>query len=273
MKRVLMGASALALCTGMAQAAGLDRSGQSIGALYADDGTFSLGLGTVTPSVTGTDALGNSYDVGERYNQLSLSYTNRINDQFSYTFLMDQPYGANTTYNNNPASSMLGGTTADLSSQSFSFIGKYQISDRISVHGGLRAQAVEASVSLNGIAYQQGIAAPGLAAGFNAAKNASPAAGLPDVTAAQVIAAGTAVAGGGTSADDATYALIGANQISNLGTAYNNFGAGGGYQYSGTKDWSAGYLLGAAYEIPEIAFRLSATYFSKVSHTADTTET
>ncbi|MGI3164941.1 OmpP1/FadL family transporter [Pseudooceanicola sp. 200-1SW] len=37
-------------------------------------------------------------------------------------------------------------------------------------------------------------------------------------------------------------------------------------------DWGTGYVLGAAYEIPEIALRLALTYNSEVKHSYDTTE-
>ncbi len=57
------------------------------------------------------------------------------------------------------------------------------------------------------------------------------------------------------------------------------FGALGGapfpvsYDVDAEKDWSGGYLLGAAYSRPDIALRIALTYYSSIDHTLDTTET
>ncbi|CAN5658545.1 outer membrane protein transport protein [soil metagenome] len=37
-------------------------------------------------------------------------------------------------------------------------------------------------------------------------------------------------------------------------------------------DWSYGYMLGAAYQLPEIALRVALTYYSRISHSHDTRE-
>ena len=46
-----------------------------------------------------------------------------------------------------------------------------------------------------------------------------------------------------------------------------------GYGADLDDDWAAGYVLGAAYERPDIALRIAVTYFSKISHKFDTVET
>lgn len=45
-----------------------------------------------------------------------------------------------------------------------------------------------------------------------------------------------------------------------------------GYSADGERDFGAGYLVGAAYERPDIALRVSLTYNSKIKHSLDTTE-
>ena len=124
MKYLSTGAStlALALAASAAGAAGLDRSGQSILPIFADDNTAALSFGFVDPSVTGTDDLGNDYDVGESYTQTGLAYTNTITPQLNYSLIFDQPYGADVDYNNDPTSSTLGGTYADLDSEALTFV-------------------------------------------------------------------------------------------------------------------------------------------------------
>ena len=47
----------------------------------------------------------------------------------------------------------------------------------------------------------------------------------------------------------------------------------GGYVVEGERDEAFGYLLGVAYERPEIALRVSLTYASAIDHELDTTET
>ncbi|MEH7826949.1 outer membrane protein transport protein [Gemmobacter denitrificans] len=51
------------------------------------------------------------------------------------------------------------------------------------------------------------------------------------------------------------------------------YGPVNGYNVSFDEDWGTGYLVGVAYEKPEIALRVALTYFSKVKHELDTTET
>ncbi|MBV2361094.1 hypothetical protein KUH32_15115 [Thalassococcus sp. CAU 1522] len=268
MKSVLLGASALALSVGAAHAAGLDRSGQSVMAIFADDNTANLSFGYVMPSVTGKDDLGNDYDVGDAYSVIGLSYTNAINEQISYSVIFDQPYGANVTYNNSPLTSALGGTGADLSSEALTFVGKYQISDRISVFGGIKLEQVRADVALNGIAYRNAISTSAVTRGFNATRpGGTPAldASLLGAAAAGSVPAATAI--------DTTY---GAGTTAALGgqiaTQAGSFAANDGYKFSMDTDRRIGYVIGAAYEIPEIAFRLALTYSPEIEHKADTTE-
>ncbi len=51
------------------------------------------------------------------------------------------------------------------------------------------------------------------------------------------------------------------------------YGAVNGYNVKFDEAWGTGYLVGAAFEKPEIALRVALTYFSKISHDFDTTET
>jgi hypothetical protein len=63
MKNIAAASAALALLSTTALAGGLDRSGQDITWIFDDSGTLTASAGRVTPSVTGTDDLGNNYDV------------------------------------------------------------------------------------------------------------------------------------------------------------------------------------------------------------------
>ena len=45
-----------------------------------------------------------------------------------------------------------------------------------------------------------------------------------------------------------------------------------GYAWTGDADWGLGYVVGGAYEIPEIALRVALTYGSEIDHDLDATE-
>ncbi|GGE26839.1 membrane protein [Primorskyibacter flagellatus] len=58
-------------------------------------------------------------------------------------------------------------------------------------------------------------------------------------------------------------------QIHLQGAAY---GAASGYDAQLASDWGVGYVVGAAYEIPDIALRVALTYNSAIKHDFDTRE-
>lgn len=261
---------ALSLCATSVHAAGLDRSFQDVTSIFGDNGA-SLSFGYVNPRVTGTDALGNSYDVGDSYSRIGATYTRELTDKFTIGVILDQPFGANVTYNSDPTSSTLGGTGADLSSEALTIIGKYKIADRFSVYGGIKAQQVRAEVQLNGTAYRNPVPVS-IVAGTN-----------DNITSAVLGGALFALRNPGVNpeADLALAALGGAAvvaapgglaaQVTGLQT---DFDAGGsGYNFKMDPDPNVGFLIGAAYEIPDIALRFSATYHFEIDNTSDTIET
>ena len=50
------------------------------------------------------------------------------------------------------------------------------------------------------------------------------------------------------------------------------YGPLAGYAWTGDPDWGLGYVLGGAFEIPEIALRVALTYGSEIRHELDATE-
>ncbi|KIT15929.1 OmpP1/FadL family transporter [Jannaschia aquimarina] len=285
MTRITIATAALLATTSIAQAGGLDRSGQSISPLFDEAGTTSLSFSYVNPNLTGDDSIATqgSYDAGESYTNTTLSYANTVNDKFSYAVIADQPFGADIFYNDDPTTSALGGTTADLGADAISFVGRYKINERFSVFGGLRAQNAGGRVVLNGIAYANALGARAGAVGLGeAVATAAQTPGAANQAAAQAILAalgdeaGTAFAGV-ASGNDATAALEAQLNAAGFGTAVataqgtfgavsTNFGPSGGYEVEIEDDWGLGYTFGVAYEIPEIALRFAATYHSEVSH-------
>ncbi|SEL04257.1 Long-chain fatty acid transport protein [Roseivivax marinus] len=274
MKRLSYGASALALtlaAAGGAQAAGLDRSGQSVLPIFAEDNTAGISFGYVKPSVSGTDDLDADYEPAESYTTTTLSYTNAVNEKFNYALIFDEPYGVNVDYDNNPLTTNLGGTFADLESEALTFVGRYRVTDRFSVFAGIKAERVRADVDLNGVAYNQAISTAATTRGFNQQTQAN-APGAPLLDSSTL---GAALAGSPTAAGqiDGTY---GAGTTQALGAAFQDtsqgFAATDGYQFEMEQDTQPGYIIGAAYEIPDIALRFAATYSFEIEHEADTTE-
>ena len=50
------------------------------------------------------------------------------------------------------------------------------------------------------------------------------------------------------------------------------YGPLAGYRWTGDPDWGIGYVLGAAFEIPEIALRIALTYGSDIDHSLEADE-
>jgi long-chain fatty acid transport protein len=202
MKRILLATAAVVAAASGAQAGGIDRSGQGLGALFEKGRYIELSYGFVSPSVDGTDVLGGrTGDVAGSYAQLGLSYKFDVSDKLSVALNFDHPFGADIAYD--ATSPMLGGTTAKADAFAVTGILRYKFNEAFSVHGGLRAQHAEGSINLQGLAY----------------------------------------------------------------------GPLSGYNVKLDGDWAPGYLVGVAFEKPEIALRIALTYNSAIKHKMDTTQT
>lgn len=261
MKKTLTGATLLALTATTAYSAGLDRSGQSTSAIFAPNGSASVSFGYVTPSVTGRDITGSgteTYDVGETYVLPSISYTNAINDKFSYSVMFDQPYGVNVNYGGDPTANNLSGTRADLNSQALTLAGKYQINDRFSVFGGVSVQRINAEVVLNGQAYGGAIGTAQTAA----------ANGVTSTLLGGALQGNAAAISAVTTATGKTLPTL----AGEVGAASAALTGAGGYQFDMKDTTEANYFIGAAYEIPDIALRFAATYRFETTHNSTATE-
>lgn len=203
MKHMITALGALAMTTSLAAAGGIDRSGQDIGILFESGRTMELSFGSVTPSVSGKDVLGNSIsNVANSFTQVSFAYKADINEKLSYAIILDTPFAADVTYPGSPVSTMLGGTVASANATALTGLLRYKVAERISVYGGLRAQQSDAYIKLSGLGY----------GGFN------------------------------------------------------------GYNVDLASNTALGYVVGASYEIPDIALRVALTYNSAITHNFDTVE-
>ena len=212
-RHLLLAGSALAILPTAALAAGIERSAPSTRVLFEEGRYIELSFRTVQPDLTGIGgdasalggpsmaAPGGTGDLLSTYSSLGAAYKADLSDQLSYAFILDKPVGVDTAY---PlvAGSIYSGTTANLDGTQLTGILAYDVTERVKVYGGLRAQAIEADAAL-----------PFIAA------------------------------------------------------------AAGGYSVDASRDWSTGYMVGAAYQIPDIALRVALTYYSKIDHELATVET
>ncbi len=208
MNRIVLAAAASVAATGTALAGGLDRSNQNVDILFEPGNIVEFSLGYVAPDASGRDNLaGNrdTRDVAENFFQGAVSLKQDITPELSFALIVDQPYGADIAYDTTASggSVLLGGTSATVETVAYTGMLRYKFNERVSVHGGLRAQTLDADVTLRG-------------------------------------------------------------------AGYGALGSGPGYTANFEGDVAYGYQVGAAYEIPAIAFRLAATYFSEIDHDLET---
>ncbi len=205
-------ASALALAFGFAassvHAAGIERSVPTTRALFepgrylefsatladpelSGQGGFAAvpGVGAVPAAPAGTG------DLFDNFATLGFAYKADLTDRLSYAFIIDQPWGVDTTYPIAPG--VYSGVRARLDATQATGILAYDATEAVKVYGGLRAERLSAEAS------------------------------LPFV---------------------------------------------GGYTVDTDTQTNLGYLVGAAYQRPDIALRVALTYYSAIAHTMNTTE-
>ena len=175
----------------VANAAGLDRSGQDITA-FLQDGTYAEAVYTyIDADVTGHDNAyvgsdKNAYQKGDKIGDIAESYDffrygvkTDINDTFSVGVLYDEPFGAAADYtgNNNFVDATGEGTNVEVRTESITSIlgAKFGQNKNFQVYGGPVAQRVEANVKLRGSAYE---AANGYTTNINADQDYGYIAGL-----------------------------------------------------------------------------------------------
>lgn len=201
MKYVVSATAMLLSSTGLA-AADISRADPSVRLLFEDVGPMGnyaeLSFGWVNPKA-GTDVVP---DPLGSYNLPGFGLLHRYNDQISVALSYDTPFGADVSYPGFGAGLDLGtvpptplgapflGGEATVDSRQLTLMGRYELGNGFSVHGGLRAMEVEGEI----------------------------------YTRVQTFP---------------TFHLL-----------------------EGTSEIGYGYLLGAAYEVPEIALRVALTYHS-----------
>ena len=151
MKTYFLAIPALLASTAIVQAGGIDRSGQSINALFESGRYAEFSFGHISPDTSGTSVAGlGSRDSGnatESYMQFGAAYKADINDKLSYAIIYDQPFGADVDYPTGTGY-YAQGAQADLDAHALTGLLRYRMNENFSVHGGLRVQTIEATAAV-----------------------------------------------------------------------------------------------------------------------------
>jgi long-subunit fatty acid transport protein len=259
MKKQFTLGAALLMTTTAASASGIDRTLTNYGLLFETGNYAELSYASVSPSVSGTysdaiiSATGSVSDTGnmsQDFNTLSGSVKYDLTDKLALGLFSNQPFGANADY----PSGLYTGLAAEWDSRGTSIVLKYKVTPNVSVYGGVRSIVSQATILIpNQLAGAE--TAGQLGAAARAAATAAAAATDP------AVAAGLA----------AQATTLGAQAQAILDPANATTGP---FTYTAEteSDRQTSYILGAAYERPEIALRVALTYESGYTHEFKTVE-
>ena len=136
----------------------LDRTGQPIDPLFEPGGYAELSFGSASPDVSATQVVtvptaqgeipagSNSGDLTESFSTVGLAVKRDFTDRFSGALIYDQPFGADVSYPVQPY--FAAGSTATVDSDALTALLRYRMDNGFSVHGGLRYQRIEGSVTI-----------------------------------------------------------------------------------------------------------------------------
>ena len=153
MKHYMSSTAAVCLTAGAVSAGGIDRSGQSIEALFEPGRYLEFSIAGVSPDITGVarapfaNGTG-SGDIAPSYLRFGAAYKADINETWSYALILDEPFGADVDY---PAGTGYFASTskADFEARALTGLLQYNMESGFSVYGGLRLQSVEAQADVN----------------------------------------------------------------------------------------------------------------------------
>ncbi|STZ00141.1 Outer membrane protein transport protein (OMPP1/FadL/TodX) [Moraxella lacunata] len=260
---------------GVADAAGLDRSGQDITA-FLQDGTYGEVVYTyIDADISGKDTSGNSIsDIAEAYDFGRFGVKADINDTFSVGVLYDEPWGAAVQYggSNNFVSdkdattqTLVGTTAAALQrNPRFDAATKQQVSDMAGI--------IQTAQDARDVAGYLGNSTPTGALISNTLNNiADKAEELHGQgTNVEIRTQNATLLLGAKLGENKNFQIYGGPQMQRLtgevhlrGTAY---GPMTGYDANIGADMGYGWVAGVAYSKPEIALKAALTYRSEIDH-------
>ena len=260
---------------GVADAAGLDRSGQD-GTAFLQDGTYGEVVYTyIDADISGKDTSGNSIsDIAEAYDFGRFGVKADINDTFSVGVLYDEPWGAAVQYggSNNFVSdkdattqTLVRTTAAALQrNPRFDAATKQQVSDMAGI--------IQTAQDARDVAGYLGNSTPTGALISNTLNNiADKAEELHGQgTNVEIRTQNATLLLGAKLGENKNFQIYGGPQMQRLtgevhlrGTAY---GPMTGYDANIGADMGYGWVAGVAYSKPEIALKAALTYRSEIDH-------
>lgn len=282
-------------------AAALDRSGQSMSAFLQPGNYFEAGISVLDPNVSGKES-GTSLtdqnisDMADHYYFPSAALKVQLNENFSFGLLYDQPFGAKAAYSgnnvfvSNPSDTVLPQATLDgLKEKTIekTFAGmtaEQRVGLALQGKGvDLNSPAGQAEYAATLTAYNQGGAAQAQIDGaVKAGVTKKVTDGIDDVNAAlgkgntevEVDTQNLALVFGYQPTENWNLFAGGVYQtvkghVSLRGQAYSLYN---GYDANIKETGGAGWLAGAAFQIPEIALKASLTYRSEIDHKVEIKE-
>lgn len=253
LKSILGASTVLVMGASVAHAGGLDRSRLPYAALFESGRYVELGFSTVSPSVEGTYPAqiaglapllgfahsGGTGNMAQSYQTFSFAYKADLSEKLSYGIFLNTPYGADALY----SQGFYNGLEATWNSRQITGLLKYDLNGGFSVYGGLRYLESEPNIVIPDALLSAGV--------------------LQDAQALQQQALEAAGAGN----------LPLALQLGTQATALSNLAAQDlTYTAKGDKTGDVGFIIGAAYERPDIALRVGLTYEQGMTHKFRTVE-
>ncbi len=280
-------------------AAALDRSGQSISSFLQPGNYFEAGISVLDPTVEGkeagtSDTRRNIGDMGDDYYFPSAAIKLQPTDKFSFGLIYDQPFGANAAYSGDNIFVSKPGSDTILGQAALNKMAAESVGKLVTAAGAAFGPALVAVTGVTGGDPKNPTQTEILGALQQVAKggNTTIAAGLQSLQSTQnALDAAKGFLGTGNTevkVDTQNLSMIfGFQPIPSI-----NLYAGGVYQtvkgnvklrgqaYSLLNGYDAniketggaGWLAGAAYQIPEIALKASVTYRSEIDHKTDVNE-
>ncbi|OPH35383.1 OmpP1/FadL family transporter [Moraxella equi] len=264
---------------GVANAAGLDRSGQDITA-FLQEGTYGEVVYTyIDADISGKDTSGNSIsDIAEAYDFARFGVKADINDTFSVGVLYDEPWGAAVQYggSNNFVSQGADTTVRALTGGLVPNVATAQAGLAQAQAGIAQLQNVIAQTAAVGgdtTALQAQLAtavttARRLGSALNVASTAEEQKG--EGTNVEIRTQNATLLLGAKLGENKNFQIYGGPQMQRLtgevhlrGTAY---GPMTGYDANIGADMGYGWVAGVAYHKPEIALKAALTYRSEIDH-------
>jgi long-subunit fatty acid transport protein len=148
MKKSVIAATLLATAAAPVFAGGIERRGDPSQILFEDGKNYvEFTVASVNPDVKGVARPGTggapfapTGDIQKRYQNFALGYKHQLNDQIALAFVIDEPVGADVSYQGPTAfggGAFFGTSNASVESTRYTGMIKYKASERFSVYGGL----------------------------------------------------------------------------------------------------------------------------------------